>query len=297
MDKKDSPLTLLQKAYAKKIAQLIGVQDNKIIQAFASIPREKFVGDGPWILLNEQGEEITPDANPAHLYTNKLVIIDKKKAINNGEPALHMPLMAKLAVTPGDHVVHVGAGTGYYTSILKHLAGEKGRVTAIEVDPVIARCLRSNCSDNPSIEVICGNGIEVSFDEADAIYVNAGATYIHPRWLDQLKPNGRLIIPLTTYPPGAGLSRLWAYWFRLYSWGVVFLIQKIEGGFKSEFVSPIGIYPCMGMRNRKAAKLLAKSLDKGDPQKVKSLRTIDHPRDSQCWCHGPENCLSYLNLE
>ena len=44
---------------------------------------------------------------------------------------------------PGDHVVHIGIGTGYYTAILAELVGPTGRVTAIEYDASLATAPRT----------------------------------------------------------------------------------------------------------------------------------------------------------
>jgi protein-L-isoaspartate(D-aspartate) O-methyltransferase len=44
----------------------------------------------------------------------------------------------------GDHVVHVGAGTGYYSAILAEMVGRTGRVTAIEIDPLLAARAKEN---------------------------------------------------------------------------------------------------------------------------------------------------------
>jgi len=47
----------------------------------------------------------------------------------------------------GEHVVHIGAGVGYYTAILAKLVGAEGRVTAIEFDAELAaraKCLNLN---------------------------------------------------------------------------------------------------------------------------------------------------------
>ena len=46
------------------------------------------------------------------------IALDPARRINNGEPALHIGLIAQLAPQPGDHVVQVGVGGGYYTAII-----------------------------------------------------------------------------------------------------------------------------------------------------------------------------------
>ena len=102
------------------------------------------------------------------------------------------------ASEPGDHVVHVGIGTGYYTAILAHLVGPSGKVTAIEVDPGLAARAQANLAAFANVRVLQGDGATVPFDAADAIYVNAGVTRPADAWLDGLTEGGRLIVPLTS---------------------------------------------------------------------------------------------------
>jgi len=74
----------------------------------------------------------TPDADPQHLYHDVLVAIDEMRLLNNGQPSFLVFLIEALARQDGDHVVHVGCGTGYYSAILAELVGLKGHVTALE---------------------------------------------------------------------------------------------------------------------------------------------------------------------
>src|SRR4029077_11081240 len=99
--------------------------------------------------------------------------------------------------SPGEHVVHIGAGVGYYSAILAELVGPGGRVTAIELAAELARRARINLQPWSNVEVISGDGTTTAFRKADVIYVNAGATRPADPWLDQLTEGGRLIVPLT----------------------------------------------------------------------------------------------------
>ncbi|WP_225162001.1 methyltransferase domain-containing protein [Bradyrhizobium sp. BRP56] len=132
------------------------------------------------------------------LYTNDLVALRPKRRLNNGQPSLHAYLMHQAAPTAGEHVVHIGTGTGYYTAILAHLVGPSGRVTGIEYDPDLAADARANLAAYANVEIIQGDGTQVAFESADVIYVNAGCTRPATRWLDGLAAGGRLILPLTS---------------------------------------------------------------------------------------------------
>ena len=72
------------------------------------------------------GYRATPDPDPVYLYTDDVIGILPERNLNNGQPSLHAALIAAAAPQPGEHVVHVGAGVGYYTAILAELVGARG---------------------------------------------------------------------------------------------------------------------------------------------------------------------------
>ena len=68
------------------------------------------------------------------------------------------PRLDALELQPGEHVVHVGCGTGYYSAVMAEVVGPRGRVTAYEVDARLAELARANLRDWPHVEVVHGNG-------------------------------------------------------------------------------------------------------------------------------------------
>src|ERR1700760_1775223 len=196
---RETELEIVRRAYAKRVMFAAGVRDRRVEAAFASVSREHFLGRGPWsILLWNRGYVPTPSRNPVYIYDDVLVGIVPERGLNNGQPSLHALLVASAAPRPGEHAVHVGAGLGYYTAILAHLVGRRGRVTAIEYDPALATKLAANFRAKPNVGCIHGDGTRVEFDIADVIYINTGATRPADIWLDRLADNGRLILPLTS---------------------------------------------------------------------------------------------------
>ena len=196
----DLKLAVVRRAYAKRILKLAGVDDSALEDAFSTVRREDFLGKGPWSILRfgpRLTYEPTPDANPAHLYTDDLVGIIPGRQLNNGQPSFHAALIHKSQLKAGDHVVHIGAGVGYYTAILAHMVGAGGRVTGIEYESELATRSKANLASRPNVEIIAGDGGSVAFDSADVIYVNAGATRPAASWLDRLADGGRMILPLT----------------------------------------------------------------------------------------------------
>src|SRR5689334_3497523 len=199
-------LRIIRGAYAKQILAAATVDNPRLANAFATIPREDFLGPGPWLILRWTRYMATPDADPVYLYTNDLVALMPERYLNNGQPSLHAYLMHQAAPVAGEHVVHVGTGTGYYTAILAHLVGPSGRVTGIEYDLELAAKARACLAPYPNVRIVEGDGAQVPFDAADIIYVNAGCTRPAPRWLDSLADGGRLILPMTSDQGVGGLA-------------------------------------------------------------------------------------------
>jgi protein-L-isoaspartate(D-aspartate) O-methyltransferase len=95
-------------------------------------------------------------------------------------------------------IVQIGAGGGYYTAILAHLVGARGRVTAVEFDQELAAAARKNLSGHRNVTVVQGDGSEWPREPCDVVYVNFAVDRPAPPWLEQLRSGGRLIFPLGT---------------------------------------------------------------------------------------------------
>lgn len=196
----EQDLKTARRAYAKEITATVRVTDERIENAFAETRREDFLGPGPWPLFDfaSRSYAMSPSTDPIHLYTDGLIGIAPEREINNGQPSYHAYLLGCANLRDGEHAVHVGAGTGYYSAIMAHLVGRAGRVTAIEFESDLAARARSNLAAHINVAVIAGDGTIAPFEPADVVYVNAGATRPADAWLDRLKVGGRLVLPLTT---------------------------------------------------------------------------------------------------
>ncbi|MBZ9653981.1 protein-L-isoaspartate O-methyltransferase family protein [Phyllobacterium lublinensis] len=281
-------LAAVRRAYAKQILASVGVEDARIEQAFAQVPREDFLGPGPWPISRfGLGYVYSPSADPAYIYTDDLVGIAPERHINNGEPSLHAHLLWYAQIAEGEHVVHVGTGTGYYTAIMAYLAGTSGHVTGIELEPDLAARARSYLAAHVNVEIVEGDGTAVPFAPADVIYVNAGATRLGNIWLDRLKDGGRLLLPLTTDDGYSMLGR------GNRPRGAVFLITREGDGFSARSVSGVAIYPCAGMRDAQSEQALASAFADADLRRVSRLYRTDDIPDERCWLKGDGWCLAY----
>ena len=124
--------------------------DPAVEAAFAKVPREAFLGPPPWSFASGGSGPWSRTSDPEALYRDELVALDRAKGINNGQPSLHALCIAALHLTRSDHVLHVGAGTGYYTAILAELAGP---VDAYEIEPALGARAVENLSPWPNVTV------------------------------------------------------------------------------------------------------------------------------------------------
>lgn len=170
MTKTEHELDLVRRTYAKEILALASVADQRLEDAFAAVRREDFLPPGPWPIFQRSGTyQYTRDADPTHLYSDQLVGLAPERRINNGQPRLHAELLSLAGIRSGDHVVHIGAGGGYYSAIMAQLVGRAGRVTAIEFAGDLAQAAEGNPSSRSNVEVIHGDGSIVAFSNADVI--------------------------------------------------------------------------------------------------------------------------------
>jgi protein-L-isoaspartate(D-aspartate) O-methyltransferase len=273
-------LATLRRAYARQVV-FLGDASNPVLEdAYASVKREAFLGEGPWAIFGPGGYRQTPDADPAWLYADILVGIVPARGLNNGQPSGHAAWIAAAAPQPGDHVVHVGAGVGYYSAIMGHMAGPTGSLTAIEFDPVLAERAKANLAGLPNATVLQGDGSVTPFAPADVIYVNAGASRPADLWLDGLKEGGRMILMLTTQANFPTTD------FRQITGGI-FLVTRRGGEFHAKFVSPVWVFPCEGMRDAASEQALADAFAKGGFRAVTRLYRGETPSDLRPWVQAP----------
>ncbi len=260
-----------------------------LVHAFETVPREHFVGPGPWKILVPPDlvtYRDTPDGDPQHLYANVLVALDPSRCLNNGEPAALARWLDALDLAPGERFLHVGCGVGYYTAIGAEAVSRGGSVLGVEIDPELAERARRNLAPYANVTVVCGDGSGLAADSFDAIFVNASATQVQPGWIDQLRTRGRLLVPLTVGIPGMEGG-----------FGQMLLVTRRPSGYAARFVSPVGIFHCAGARTEEGEELLKQACAQGGEDTVCSLRRDEHGPDVQCWLHGPGFCLSRLSVD
>ena len=156
-----------------------GIRDERVLDAFRSVPREAFVSQA----VGEYAYEDSP------------LPIGEGQTIS--QPYIVALMVEALGLRPTDRVLEVGAGSGYAAAILSRLAG---RVYAIERNQRLAEEARDRLHrlGQDNVEVRSGDGTLGWPDAApfDAILVSAGGPGVPKPLLEQLAPGGRLVIPV-----------------------------------------------------------------------------------------------------
>lgn len=227
---RDRRLEEARTLYARMMAAASRSSDPRLERVFEQVPREAFLPPGPWHVVVGNRVVETPSADPAHLYQNVLVALDRQKSINNGEPFLHAGWMGAVAPGPGDTVVQVGAGSGYYTALLSMLVLPDGEVEAYEVDDALAFEAHRNLSPFDNVRVVQQNAVETELPPADVIYVNAGVVAPPRSWLKALKPGGRLVFP----------------WRPASDAGLAVMAVRLPHGFSTTVLGGAWFIPCTG---------------------------------------------------
>lgn len=230
MNDRTDRLTEARALYARMMAAASRSSDPRLERIFELVPREAFLPPGPWHLLVGQRYVETPSADPAHLYQNTLVALDAARGINNGEPFLHAAWIGAVAPRPGETVIHIGTGAGYYTAMLSLLVLPGGKVLAYEIDAQLAKAAKQNLEPFDNVTVVHADAVKAKLKTSDIIYVNAGVVAPPVRWLQSLKIGGRMIFP----------------WRPAERIGLAVLATRMPSGFSVNIVGNSWFIPCTG---------------------------------------------------
>ncbi len=157
-----------------------GIRDERVLAAFAEVPRELFVPEH--LRASAEGDHPLP--------------IGFGQTIS--QPFVVAYMTERLRLSGAERVLEVGTGSGYQTAILARLAGE---VFSIEIVPELAARAREVLLDRlrlANVRLRTGDGALGWPEEApfDRVMVTAAATEVPPALVAQLAPGGRMILPV-----------------------------------------------------------------------------------------------------
>tara|TARA_B100001093_G_C26701406_1_gene959267 strand:+ start:438 stop:1103 length:666 start_codon:yes stop_codon:yes gene_type:complete len=168
------------------------VTDERVLEAFATVPRELFVSKSQ----------------------RSIAYADEDLPLPGGrwllEPMVLARLVQALDVGMSDHVLIVGGATGYGTAILAQLAGsvisietraqlvEKSQETLVSIGSDNAAVIKSRLSDGYSKE-----------GPYERILVEGAVAHMPEKLLDQLTPKGKLVAVWRQADAPVGVASLW----------------------------------------------------------------------------------------
>ena len=190
-----------------------GIRDPAVLAALREVPREIFV----------------PVDVQAHAYEDRALPIEAGQTIS--QPFIVAVMLAAAHLSPRDHVLEVGAGSGYAAAVMACLVRS---VVAIERHAELAELARSRMRrlSIPNVRIVHGDGT-LGYPPAapyDVILCAAAGPDMPSAWVDQLAPRGRIIMPLG---PHEGLQRL------------VRLTLQPDGRLSSEELDPVRFVPLL----------------------------------------------------
>lgn len=186
----DAALTTLQHNLVEGLKHNGTLHDQQVEAAFRVVPRHLFL----------------PHLPPEQAYRDQAIATKKiagEWVSSSSQPAMMALMLQQLALKPGQHVLEIGAGTGYNAALMAALVGPTGRVTTVDIDDDIVEAARANLvnAGYPQVEVVLGDGALGYGQNApyDRIILTVGADDLLPAWVEQLKPEGVLVLPLAIY--------------------------------------------------------------------------------------------------
>lgn len=164
------------------------IRDAGVEAAFRSVPRH-------WFL---------PDTALGEVYSGRAIPTrwDAQGPVSSSsEPAIMAIMFDQLRVGPGQRVLEIGAGTGYNAALLARLVGPTGSVVTVDLDPDISAEARGHLATagSENVEVVTADGWTFGDGAGpfDRIEATVGVWDLSPAWVDHLRPDGLLVVPLS----------------------------------------------------------------------------------------------------
>lgn len=187
-----------------------------VLETLHKVPRHRFV----------------PDDQKRYAYENRPLPIGYGQTIS--QPLIVAMMTELLQVGPGDRVFELGTGSGYQAAVLDALGTE---VYSVEIVPQLGASARETLDTlgHAKVKTRVGDGY-FGWEEAapfDAVIVTAASDHIPPPLIRQLKPGGRMLIPVGS---------------RYFTQKLVLVTRGEEGAVRTREIIPVHFVPLTGRR-------------------------------------------------
>ena len=216
----DDPFASAREAMVAEQIAARGIRTPLVLAAMRKVPREDFV----------------PEPYRANAYDDSALPIGSGQTIS--QPYIVALMIEAMGLGGGERVLEVGSGSGYAAAVLAEIASE---VIGIERQPALAKRAKETLArlGYDTVTVIEGDGSLGYAPGApyDAILVSAAAPGVPPALIEQLRPGGRLVVPVG----------------RVRAHQTVRRIEKAaDGGLVEEEITGVRFVPLVGEQGWKA---------------------------------------------
>lgn len=171
-----------RQCFAAEVLSAAGVVNPALRRALCGVPREDFLGPGPWRLQGAGWQvTMTPDADARHVQHNVAVVSSSGRLQH--APVLLMVLLDRLDLSKGQRALVIGHDVGYAASLVRHVTGN-------------LQCAGLELMPDACLEPSSGSSAANGHGPFDAVLLLAGCSAPPWPWLQRLKPGGRAIFPL-----------------------------------------------------------------------------------------------------
>ncbi|MDA0565197.1 methyltransferase, FxLD system [Streptomonospora sp. S1-112] len=180
----------------------------RVESALRSVPRDAFLPGLPLTEVYDQHQAVVTKRDP-----------ETDVALSSvSAPSIIATMLQRADLRPGHRVLEIGSG-GYNAALIRHLVGERGQVTSIDIDPEVVdratRCLKEAGLEGIHLAVADGEHGYPDRAPYDRVIATAGAWDFPPAWDAQVAPGGRVVVPMRvrgltrclTLERGAGAGR------------------------------------------------------------------------------------------
>jgi protein-L-isoaspartate(D-aspartate) O-methyltransferase len=192
-----------------------GIKDGRVLAAMARVPRHEFV----------------PASQRSLAYEDGPLPIGHGQTIS--QPYIVAFMTAALDPQPTDRVLEIGTGSGYQAAVLSGLVA---KVYTIEIVEPLARRAEADLKRlgfrNVKVRIGDGNLGWPGAAPFDAVIVTCAPERVPPALVDQLKPGGRMIVPVG---PTGGVQEL-------------YLLRKHPEGMETQAVLPVRFVPMVTLK-------------------------------------------------